>query len=85
MAIEQAGFFIVESTEHCFLWRFCNGTSFLNYSFVKMVWLSTWQEIINDSQRDTFFSELENRLNIYANENSGLNLKIPYSCIVAKK
>lgn len=84
-ATEKAGFSIVEATEHCFPWRFYNGTSLLNYSFVKMAWLPNWQQIISETQREAFFSELEERLNIYASKNNGLNLKIPYSCVVAEK
>ena len=84
-ATEQAGLRVVEATEHSFLWRFYNGTSLFNYSFVKMVWLSSWQNIIKESQRESFFSEFEKRLNIYAQENKGLNLKIPYSCVIAEK
>ena len=84
-ATEQAGFSIVEATEHCFPWRFYNGTSMLNYSFIKMAWLPSWQGIINEPQREIFFTELEEKLNIYARENNGLNLKIPYACIVAEK
>ena len=81
----RAGFSIVEATEHCFSWRFYNGTSLLNYSFVKMGWLSGWQKIVNASQRDKLFTELEAKLNIFARDNNGLNLKIPYACIVAEK
>ena len=84
-ATEQAGFSIVEATEHYFPWRFYNGTSLLNYSFVKMAWLPNWQSIIEEPQREAFFTEFEERLNIYARENNGLNLKIPYSCVVAEK
>ena len=81
----RAGFNIVEATEHCFPWRFYNGTSLLNYSFVKMAWLPNWQKIVNESQRDKLFTELEEKLNVFAKYNNGLNLKIPYACIVADK
>lgn len=84
-ATERAGFSIVEVTEHGFSWRFYNGTSLLNYSFVRMAWLPSWQSIIDEVQRETFFSELEEKLNLYARENGGLNLTIPYSCVVAAK
>ncbi|MDR2572069.1 MAG: class I SAM-dependent methyltransferase [Oscillospiraceae bacterium] len=84
-ATEQVGFKVVDISEHCFPWRFNNGTSLLNYSFVQMAWLPSWHQIVSETQRDAFFSELEKRLNIYAGENNGLNLKIPYACVVAKK
>lgn len=82
-ATEEAGFYVHEVTEHCFPWRFRNGTSLFNHSFVKMAWLSGWHNIINESQRTSFFMELEKKLNAYAAENNGLNFKIPYACIVA--
>jgi len=84
-ATQEAGFYIHESTEHCFPWRFRNGTSLFNHSFVKMAWLSDWHTIVNESQRTSFFTELEKNLNDYATKNKGLNFKIPYACIVAKK
>jgi len=84
-ATEQAGFKIREAAEYSFRWCFLNGSSLLNYSFVKMAWLPNWQKIVDENQREEFFSELEERLNEYARENKGLNLKIPYSCIVAEK
>ena len=83
--IEQAGFSVTAISEHSFSWRFCNGTSLLNYSFVKIAFLSGWKEIVNESQREEFFFELEQKLNAYARENGELNLKIPYACIVAEK
>jgi ubiquinone/menaquinone biosynthesis C-methylase UbiE len=36
---EKAGFGIIDISAHCFPWRFNNGTSLLNYSFVKIAWL----------------------------------------------
>ena len=84
-AAEKTGFKIMNASEYSFLWRFYNGTSLLNHSFVKMAWLSEWQCIIDISLRETFFSDLEYKLNAYANENHGLSLTIPYSCVTIAK
>jgi len=84
-ATEKQGYKILNASENYFMWPFFNGTCFLNYSFVKLAFLSSWQDIVPKEQLGTFWLELENRLNIYSQENNGFKLKIPYSCVVAEK
>lgn len=81
----KAGFKIKSVTEHNFIWPFYDGTSFFNYSFIKLAFLPSWQEIIDIKDRNSIFFELEQRLNIYASENRGLKITIPYACIIAEK
>ncbi len=82
---EKAGFFIGDVIRESFVWPFANGTSLMNYSFVKMAFLPGWKEIIDAPQKEMFFAELEDKINIYSESNKGIRLTIPYVCISAKK
>lgn len=84
-ATEEVGFYIKAITEDSFIWPFADGTSFFNYSFIKMAFLQSWKEIIDKPKRESFFAELEEKINKYAGLNKRIQMTIPYACITAKK
>ena len=84
-AVENVGLKVLNASEHDFAWPFLNGTSFLNHSFIQMAWLPCWQEILPAPLRESFFQELEARLNAYAEASRGLHFRIPYACVAAQK
>jgi len=84
-AAEQAGLKVLNASEHDFAWPFLNGTSFLNHSFIQMAWLPCWREILPAPLRESFFKELEIRMNAYAAASRGLHFRIPYACVAAQK
>ena len=57
--------------------RFLNGTAFLNHSFIKLGWFSSWIDLIPADICEAFFANLENNLNEYAMLNNGLTLTVP--------
>ena len=82
---ENAELTINKSIEDSFEMIFLDGTAFLNHHFVKLGWLSSWQQIIPREKRALIFSMLENNLNNYAKENKGLRLTVPMAYIEAGK
>lgn len=50
-----------------------------------MAFLQSWREIIDKPKQDSFFAELEEKINIYAALNKRIQMTIPYACITAKK
>lgn len=79
--LTKIGFKNISVSEDQFIWPFLNGTSMLNYSFIKMYFLESWKQIVSNQDIDSFFNELELRLNEYAEINEGLRLTIPFVCI----
>ena len=65
--------------------RFLDGTAFLNHHFVKLGWLSSWQNIIPKEEWATFFPALEKNLNAFALKQNGLTLTVPMAFIEGEK
>lgn len=83
--LSQTGFFISKTQKDIFKWRFTNGTSFLNYSFIRMYFLPSWREIVKNRDQNIFFNELEYRLNIISQKNNDYTVSIPYMCITTSR
>jgi len=73
----NSGFKISRVFEEKFEMRFLNGTAFLNHHFVKVGWLSSWLEVVPQSNWPVFFPQLEKNLNNYALKLGGLTLTVP--------
>jgi len=85
LMIEGAGFTISEIAEDSFRMRFLNGTSLFNHSFIRLAFMESWRNILKAEDRETVLRILEQRLNDIASREAGLNLTIPYACIIARK
>ena len=85
LMIEGAGFTISEIAEDSFRMRFLNGTSLFGHSFIRLAFMESWRNILKAEDRDGVLRILEQRLNDIASREAGLNLAIPYACIIARK
>lgn len=65
--------------------RFLNGSAFLNHHFIKLGWLSSWQNIIPQEDWQTVFKQLEENLNTFADKSDGLTLTVPMAFIEGQK
>jgi ubiquinone/menaquinone biosynthesis C-methylase UbiE len=81
----QNGFKITKSIEENYVMKFVDGTAFLNHHFVKLGWLSSWTNLFPKEDLQDIFTALENNLNIYSQENDGLNLTVPMLFIEGEK
>jgi len=83
--VKEAGFKEVNISEHSFNMKFVDGTSMLNYYFIKLYFMKPWINIVGENKADKVFHILENKLNELAEEKGVLNLTIPYACFSCKK
>lgn len=79
------GFKITRHFENKFEMRFLDGSAFLNHHFVKLGWLSSWQNIIPKEEWATFFPALEKNLNTVALKQKGLTLTVPMAFMEGEK
>ncbi len=75
--ITQHGFTVSKCVEDSFTMTFANGTAFFNHYFVKLGWLGSWLELVPESLREVFFTDLENCLNTIAQKNGALVMSVP--------
>lgn len=83
--IKSVGFHIVKTVKDSFVIRFCDGTSLFNYFFIKSFFMEGWKIIIKPGKRDDIFADLEERLNVLAEERGEIRLFIPFACIDCAK
>lgn len=79
------GFKITRYFEEEFKMRFLNGSAFLNHHFIKLGWLSSWQNIIPQEDWQKVFKQLEENLNAFAIKSDGLVLTVPMAFIEGEK
>jgi hypothetical protein len=65
--------------------KFVDGSAFLNHSFVKLGWLSSWTGLMPETQREEVFSLLEQNLNAHAAKHQELVLTVPMAYIEGEK
>lgn len=73
-------FEIIEKRKDKFCWPFADGTSFVNYSFIKIYFFDAWKQLIPEKQRNIIFSETEKEINMLAGENHKFVVTIPFAC-----
>ncbi len=84
--LRNAGFHIKAMYEDTFSFRFLNGTTMLNHFFIKLAFLPSWLEIVQDKkEQKRIFEKLENSLNTIAVAQHGLELNVPWICVAAEK
>jgi arsenite methyltransferase len=83
--LKKAGFTIKEVIDSRFAFRYLDGTSFLNHSFIMSAFMESWRSIIDENERVPFFTKLEENLNRYAELNDGLEVTVPAVYIECEK
>lgn len=82
---ENSGFKIVNVIKTEQSMRFYNGSAFLNHSFIIIGFIDSWINIFEETDKQLFFENFEQKLNIYANHQGELKLTIPMLYIEARK
>ena len=83
--LKTAGFEIKEIIESQFAFRYLDGTSFLNHSFIMSAFMESWKSILDKNERVPFFTKLEKNLNRYAELNGELEVTVPAIYIECEK
>jgi arsenite methyltransferase len=79
------GFIINQQHKEKFEMHYLDGSAFLNHHFVKLGWLSSWKNIVADSELEQVFRRLEDNLNAYSKQSNGLKLTVPMAYIEGRK
>lgn len=83
--LDNNGFAITNVLTDQFSFRYVDGTAFLNHFFIKLAFLPSWLEIVEEHAARRIFSQLENELNQQAQNGDGLTLTVPWVAIDATK
>ncbi len=78
--VEKHGFRVEDIREEAFSYGFADGTSLLNYHFIRLAFFPSWQELIPEAYRVEVFSEVEKQLNDTAAEKGAVSLTVPFAC-----
>ncbi len=63
-----------------FAYRFASGTALLDYTFIRLAFMPSWLEIIDEPSQEHVFQLIEGELNRLAAEKKGISLSIPFAC-----
>jgi ubiquinone/menaquinone biosynthesis C-methylase UbiE len=83
--IENAGFEINEIFEDSFSLRFLDGSTMFNHFFIRLAFMESWRNILNQNDEKIIFDAIENELNKIAESNREFSLTIPWVCINSSK
>jgi len=81
----ENGLKICRHFEENFEMKFLDGSAFLNHHFIKLGWLTSWRDLLPLEELKEIFLALEQNLNSYSNEFSGLSLTVPMAFIEGNK
>jgi arsenite methyltransferase len=82
---EINGFKIEKVLHDSFKLRFLNATTMFNHYLIRLAFLDSWLDLVPADKVDILFSQIENRLNLKAQEYGELVLTVPFVLIDAKK
>lgn len=83
--VTRNDFYVEKIIQHKYVMKFVDGSSFFNHYFIKLAFLQEWKEIIEVPHREKVFSNLEHRLNEYADKNGEIVFNVPMAYIESKK
>src|SRR3989339_1502382 len=77
--LTETGFYINNIITDNFKMRYLNGTAMLNHFLIQIGFIESWLKILPEDKVNAIFSEIEERLNIIAEEEGEIVMTIPYS------
>jgi ubiquinone/menaquinone biosynthesis C-methylase UbiE len=83
--IENAGFEINEIFEDSFSLRYLDGTTMFNHFIIRLAFMESWRNILDQNDEKIIFDAIENELNKIAESKREISLTIPWVCINSRK
>lgn len=83
--IEKHGFSINRIIEDKFSYTFADGTTMLQYYFIRLAFLDSWKNIIPKDKQTEVFRAIEELMNIEAQRKGYFELTVPFIVIDAMK
>jgi SAM-dependent methyltransferase len=83
--LQDAGFRIAKVVEDSFHMRFTDGTALFNHTLTQLGFLDAWRSIVEPTDEEGVFGEIERRLNHIADEQGELRMTTPMLYIEGEK
>lgn len=83
--LQEHGFRIITFKEDSSQLRYLNGSALLNHSLTKLGFLRGWKQVVDPENAERIFALLEERLNVLAAQQGGLNLTVPMLYLEGEK
>jgi ubiquinone/menaquinone biosynthesis C-methylase UbiE len=81
----RAGFRLARVDEESTTFRFVDGSALLRHYFIKLGFLDGWKSVVEPSEQETVFRQLEENLNRLAAERGVLEVTIPMAYIEGER
>jgi len=84
-AFEKNEFKIINVDRDSFKYRYLNATAMFNHSFIRLAFMDSWIDLVPANKVNKIFTQVENRLNIKAQNDGEMTLTVPFVLIDAQK
>lgn len=83
--LEQKGFSVKKVINDQFSYTFADGSTMLQYYFIRLAFLNSWKSIVPEDKQTEVFEAIENKMNKVANNQGFFKLNIPFVVIDSVK
>lgn len=83
--VEQKGFSVKKVINDQFSYTFADGSTMLQYYFIRLAFLNSWKSIVPEDKQTEVFEAIENKMNKVANNQGFFKLNIPFVVIDSVK
>ncbi|UCE01545.1 MAG: class I SAM-dependent methyltransferase [Candidatus Latescibacterota bacterium] len=83
--VERVGFEIVEVSLDSFALRFSDGSAMLRHSLIRLAFIQSWRNLLDESDVGDVFDALEEELNARAGREGEISLTVPWACFDCRK
>ena len=83
--IKKNEFKIINVDRDSFKYRYLNATTMFNHSFIRLAFLDSWLDLVPANKVNAIFTQVENRLNIKAQNDGEMTLTVPFVLVEAEK
>ncbi|QIK59561.1 class I SAM-dependent methyltransferase [Dysgonomonas sp. HDW5A] len=83
--VEQNGFSVKKVIKDQFNYTFADGSTVLQYYFIRLAFLDSWKNIVSEDKQAEIFEIIENKMNKIAEDQGFFKLSIPFAVIDSEK
>ncbi len=83
--VEQNGFSVKKVIKDQFNYTFADGSTVLQYYFIRLAFLDSWKNIVSKDKQAEIFEIIENKMNKIAEDQGFFKLSIPFAVIDSEK
>jgi ubiquinone/menaquinone biosynthesis C-methylase UbiE len=83
--VERVGFEIAEISLDSFALRFSDGSAMLRHFLIRLAFIQSWRNLVDESDVEALFDALEEELNARARQEGEISLTVPWACFDCRK